>query len=158
MAKVEVLPWLPFLKTGDSGDIAEFWITAVAILFSQPFHELRKVCFRRANLWILIHTEVLTDIEGFDMYMGMRDIHPFYDDTDTISAELLLVIVCDFLDGLPERRIIVIRKVVKLIDLHLWHDKRMASDGRMNIEKCYRFIIFINLVAGNFSLDNFRKN
>ena len=64
----------------------------------------------------------------------------------------------EFFNGRHEGLIIFVGKVVDFVDFVFRDDENVALRFGMDVEKGKGFVVFVNFVTGNFTLDDFGKN
>ena len=96
-------------------------------------------------------------IKRHEMNVGMRNVGA-NDLPKSASAELFFHMLAELFDGDHEGLVIFIRKIVDFVDFVFRDDQDMTFRFWVDIEKSESFIVFVDFVAGNFTLDDFGKN
>lgn len=92
------------------------------------------------------------------MDVGVRHLEPLDVNTDANGLQHLLYPPRYSLHCRHYSLVIFVIEIPQQVDLPLRDYQRVARPDRVNVEKRQSSIILVNLEAGDFTLDNFRKN
>ena len=96
-------------------------------------------------------------VDGEEVDVGVGDVNA--DDLDhNALAEDLLVVAGEFFDGGPDGAIICVREVVNLVNFQFRDDKGVAFGLGGDVKEGEGFVVFVDFVTGDFSLDDFGEN
>lgn len=96
-------------------------------------------------------------VDGEEVDVGVGDVNADDFDHDAL-AEDLFVVAGEFFDGGPDGAIICVGEVVNFINFYFRDDKGVAFGLGGDVKEGEGFVVFVDFVTGDFSLDDFGEN
>ena len=115
--------------------------------------DLLEIVFGHFDLAAMVPSFVI----GGEVDVSMGDIGAD-DFPESAGAKLFFHVVRQFFDGGHKSLVIFVGEIVDFVDLLFRDDEGVAFGLGMNVEKSEGFIVFVDFVAGDVSVDNLGKN
>lgn len=112
----------------------------------------------RISLHVGDAAELTNGIEGHQVHVGMRHVHSYNLLAYINRAEHLFKAVGDLFSGFHNRPVGFIVQIPDKFNLLLRDYQSVTRLHGMNIQESQRLLILVNFVAGDFALNNLRKN